>query len=110
MSWLKKSVSHVALIVAVGAGLFSVSGTPALAESWSIKSGKNIGALVPAETRKLPDGSTYVSGGSKQLVVTEDPTYPITGGIESINGVLYRSPVKSPGEEHAGATGRAAEI
>ena len=79
MSSLRNLVSQVALIITVAAGLVSAGGTPAFADSWSIKSGQNIGALVPAETRKLPDGSTYVSGGSKQLVVTEDPSYPITG-------------------------------
>ena len=79
MSSSMKTASHAALVITVCAGLISAGGTPALADSWSIKSGRNIGALVPAETRKLPDGSTYVSGGSKQLVVTEDLTYPITG-------------------------------
>ena len=79
MSLSKRSVIHIAVIILVGAGFFSTGGTPAFAESWSIKSGQNIGVLLPAESRKLSDGSTYVSGGSKQLVVTEDSSYPITG-------------------------------
>ena len=53
--------------------------TPALAQSWKINNGRNTGALLPIESRKLPDGGTYLTGGSKVLVETEDPTYPITG-------------------------------
>jgi hypothetical protein len=53
--------------------------SPALAQSWKINSGRNVGTLLPAESHKLADGSTYLIGGSKQLVVTEDATYPITG-------------------------------
>jgi hypothetical protein len=52
---------------------------PALAQSWKINNGRNTGALLPTETRKMPDGGTYLTGGSRQLVETEDPTYPITG-------------------------------
>jgi hypothetical protein len=53
--------------------------SPALAQSWKINNGRNTGALLPTESRKLPDGGTYVTGGSRLLVETEDPTYPITG-------------------------------
>jgi hypothetical protein len=60
-------------------GLAVVCSSSALAQSWSIKSGRNVGTLLPSESRKLADGSTYVTGGSKQLVETEDPTYPVTG-------------------------------
>jgi hypothetical protein len=59
--------------------LGAASASPALAQSWKINSGRNIGALLPTESRKLADGGTYLTGGSRQLVETEDPTYPITG-------------------------------
>lgn len=65
--------------VATVLGLTVVCSSSALAQSWSIKSGRNVGTLLPSESRKLPDGSTYVTGGSKQLVETEDLTYPVTG-------------------------------
>src|SRR5215831_15312777 len=64
---------------AIFVGLDILCSSSALAQSWTIKSGRNIGTLLPSETRKLPDGSTYMTGGSKQLVETEDPTYPVTG-------------------------------
>jgi hypothetical protein len=51
----------------------------ASAQSWSIKDGRNTGMLLPTESRKLSDGSTYLTGGSRVHVATEDPTYPITG-------------------------------
>jgi len=73
--WVRNSV--LAFVSILGLGL--VCSSSALAQSWSIKSGRNIGTLLPSEGRKLPDGSTYVTGGSKQLVETEDPTYPVTG-------------------------------
>ena len=57
----------------------AVGASQALAQSWKINSGRNTGALTPSETRKMPDGGTYVTGGSKVFVETEDPTYPITG-------------------------------
>jgi hypothetical protein len=74
-NWKGKSV--LAFAVLIGLGVASAS--PAFAQSWKINSGRNIGTLVPAESHKLADGSTYLIGGSKQLVVTEDATYPITG-------------------------------
>jgi hypothetical protein len=49
------------------------------AQSWTIKDGRNSGMLTPSEARKLGDGGTYLTGGSKVYVSTEDPTYPITG-------------------------------
>lgn len=52
---------------------------PAFAQSWKINSGRNTGVLLPDESRKLSDGSTYLTGGSKQVVETEDSTYPLTG-------------------------------
>ena len=69
--------SALAFAVLVGLGVASVS--PALAQSWKINNGQNFGTLLPTETRKLTDGSTYLTGGGKYLVETEDPTYPITG-------------------------------
>jgi hypothetical protein len=54
-------------------------GSAAFAQSWSIKDGRNLGVLLPTETRKLPDGSSYLTGGSRVHVLTEDATYPITG-------------------------------
>jgi hypothetical protein len=49
------------------------------AQSWSIKEGRNVGVLLPSESRKLPDGGTYLTGGSKVHVLTEDASYPVTG-------------------------------
>lgn len=73
-TWGRKSVAFAVLF---GSGV--VCASSALAQSWSIQTGRNIGTLLPSESRKLPDGSTYAAGGSKQLVETEDPTYPVTG-------------------------------
>jgi hypothetical protein len=70
-----KIVLLFGLTLALGIGSIS----PALAQSWKINSGRNIGAFLPAESRELADGSTYTTGGSKQVVLTEDPTYPVTG-------------------------------
>lgn len=74
-NWKTKGALVFGLALALGV----VSMSPALAQSWKINSGRNIGTLQPSESHKLADGSTYLTGGSKQLVVTEDPTYPITG-------------------------------
>lgn len=71
----KKGVLVFGLALALGL----VSTSPAFAQSWKINSGRNIGTLLPTESHKLPDGSTYLTGGSKQVVLTEDPTYPVTG-------------------------------
>ena len=49
------------------------------AQSWSIKDGRNTGMVLPSESRKLQDGSTYLTGGSRVHVSTEDATYPVTG-------------------------------
>jgi hypothetical protein len=69
--------SALAFGVLLGLGVASVS--PALGQSWKINSGRNVGTFLPTESRKLADGSTYLTGGSKLLVETEDATYPITG-------------------------------
>ena len=71
----KRGILAVGLMLTLGL----VAASPALAQSWKINNGRNIGTLLPTETRKLADGSTYLTGGSKVLVETEDPTYPITG-------------------------------
>ncbi len=65
--------------VALAVTIISAVGTSALAQSWKIAAGRNVGAMLPMETRKLADGSTYLTGGSKQIVETEDPTYPLNG-------------------------------
>jgi hypothetical protein len=72
-----KRTSSLTLVITLvfGAVLPSI----ALAQSWKINSGRNTGMLLPAETRTLSDGGTYLTGGSKQVVETEDPTYPING-------------------------------
>jgi hypothetical protein len=72
-----KNQHVLALGLMLALSVASVS--PALAQSWKINSGRNVGTLLPTETRKLADGSTYLTGGSKLLVETEDATYPITG-------------------------------
>lgn len=72
-----KRIDSLALAIALS--LVSALPTSTLAQSWKINSGRNIGMLLPAETRTLADGGTYLTGGSKQVVETEDPTYPITG-------------------------------
>ncbi len=60
--------------------LLSMTGTSqVLAQSWKISRGYNVGALLPSESRKSADGGTYLTGGARYLVDTEDPTYPITG-------------------------------
>jgi len=69
-----RAMLTTALVLALGAA--SVSS--AFAQSWKISRGLNIGALTPTESRKLPDGGTYLSGGARYVVDTEDPTYPIT--------------------------------
>lgn len=71
----RKYVLGFGLMLSLGVASMS----PALAQSWKINSGRNVGTLLPTESHKLADGSTYLIGGSKQLVVTEDATYPITG-------------------------------
>ena len=70
-----RTTAGLCLALAVATG----SAPCALAQSWKINNGHNIGALLPVESRKMPDGGTYLTGGSRQLVQTEDPTYPITG-------------------------------
>ena len=71
----KRCILGLGLTLALG--LVAVS--PALAQSWKINNGHNYGTVLPTETRKMPDGGTYLTGGGKYLVETEDPTYPITG-------------------------------
>lgn len=61
------------------AGICALTGVDGWAQSWSIKDGRNTGMLVQGESRKLPDGGTYLTGGSRVHVATEDPSYPITG-------------------------------
>lgn len=63
------------LLIALGAACAS----PAFAQSWKINNGRNYGALTPMESRKMPDGGTYMTGGARYLVETEDASYPITG-------------------------------
>ena len=74
-NWKTKGALAFGLMLALGASSMS----PALAQSWKINSGRNVGTLLPTESRKLADGSTYLTGGSKVLVETEDASYPITG-------------------------------
>lgn len=74
---MKSFSSNMLHVLLLALGVASI--TPALAQSWKINSGRNVGALMPTETRKLPDGGTYLTGGSKVFVETEDATYPITG-------------------------------
>jgi hypothetical protein len=73
--WKVKGVLAWGLLLTLGV----TSAFPALAQSWKINNGRNVGALLPTESRKLPDGGTYLTGGARYLVETEDPTYPITG-------------------------------
>ena len=79
MTVAANSIRKSALAFGVLLGLSAASVSPALAQSWKINSGRNVGTFLPTETRKLADGSTYLTGGSKVLVETEDPSYPITG-------------------------------
>lgn len=72
-----KAKGALVFVLALALGVASMS--PALAQSWKINSGRNVGTMLPTESRKLADGSTYLTGGSKVLVETEDATYPITG-------------------------------
>ncbi len=74
---MKSFSSNILTVLMVALGV--AAGFPALAQSWKINSGRNVGTLLPTESRKLPDGSTYLTGGSKVFVETEDATYPITG-------------------------------
>jgi len=70
-----KTPLGLGLVVALGL----ITSAPVFAQSWKITRGYNVGALLPSESRNLPDGSTYLTGGARYLVDTEDPTYPITG-------------------------------
>ena len=74
-NWKKKCA--LAFILTVALGLASTA--PAFAQSWKINAGRNIGVLLSTESHKLADGSSYVTGGSKQVVETEDATYPLNG-------------------------------
>lgn len=74
---VRKGLCALALALVLASGLFSVS--PAYAQSWKINAGHNVGTLLPTESHKLADGSTYLTGGSKVLVGAEDATYPLTG-------------------------------
>jgi hypothetical protein len=56
-----------------------LSAAPAAAQSWKISDGRNYGMLLPTDTRKLPDGASYLTGGARYVVETEDPSYPVTG-------------------------------
>jgi hypothetical protein len=67
------------LAVALTLALCTACSSGAFAQNWKISRGVNIGALTPTESRKLPDGGTYLSGGARYVVDTEDATYPITG-------------------------------
>ena len=71
--------TKLALGLGLALALGMVAASPALAQSWKINNGHNYGTLLPSETRKMPDGGTYMTGGGKYLVTTEDPSYPITG-------------------------------
>jgi len=77
MAVSKKNTGCLAVGLILSLGVVAVS--PAIAQSWNITRGYNVGALLPNETRKLPDGSLYLTGGGRYLVDTEDPTYPISG-------------------------------
>lgn len=70
-----RSALALGLLLALGAASIPA----AMAQSWKINNGRNYGSLLPTESRKLADGGTYLTGGAKYLVETEDPTYPITG-------------------------------
>ena len=74
---MRRIVTNILTILVLTLGVAAVC--PALAQSWKINSGRNVGTLLPTESRKLPDGSTYLTGGSKVFVETEDASYPITG-------------------------------
>lgn len=63
----------------IGMLFASVCAGTASAQSWNIKEGRNTGMLLPMESRKLADGSTFLTGGSRVHVATEDATYPVTG-------------------------------
>jgi hypothetical protein len=73
----KALVASVALPLALLTTLLPIAS--AHAQSWSIKDGRNTGMLLPSESRKLADGTTVVSGGSRVHVSTEDATYPAHG-------------------------------
>lgn len=79
MSNLIRNRSKMFLIMGLCAFLSVTATSFAFAQSWNISRGYNVGALLPTETRKSTDGGTYLTGGARYLVDTEDPTYPITG-------------------------------
>lgn len=68
-----------AYLILLGSAVALLTTGAALAQSWSIKDGRNTGMLLPSESRKLSDGATLVSGGSKVHVSADDTTYPIHG-------------------------------
>jgi hypothetical protein len=77
MAVSKKYNGKLTLGIVLAVGIVAVP--PAFAQSWKITRGLNIGAVQPTETRKLPDGTVYLTGGARYLVDTEDPTYPVSG-------------------------------
>jgi hypothetical protein len=72
-----KQKARLAVGFALALGI--ITAPSAFAQSWKVTRGYNVGALLPSESRKLPDRSTYLTGGARYLVDTEDATYPITG-------------------------------
>lgn len=79
MAFLTKGRIKISLTMGLAIAMNVSSLSSAFAQSWKINNGRNVGALTATESRKLSDGSTYVTGGSRQLVETEDTTYPVTG-------------------------------
>ena len=83
-------VVSVALPLAFVTALLPVAS--AHGQSWSIKDGRNTGMLLPSESRKLADGATLVSGGSKVHISTEDATYPLQGASMECRWVCRVAP------------------
>jgi len=78
-SYKSSAVVAKALAMLACSAMALMCSTAVCAQSWSIKDGRNIGMLLPTDSRKLPDGGTYLTGGSRVHVSTEDPSYPVTG-------------------------------
>ena len=66
-------------ILAAGAAVAAAALPAAQAQNWKVARGYNVGAQAPMETRKTADGGTYLTGGARYYVDTEDPSYPVTG-------------------------------
>ena len=56
-----RSALALGLLLALEAALIPA----AMAQSWKINNGRNYGAVLPTESRKMADGGPYLTGGAR---------------------------------------------